>query len=480
MDRHPNFIDEVRAGHYDLWGPHGIISPNDWRSTIKPDWPITMKIPPTAGAATIKPVDNVGSPRDVGLRTEPRENMQTINSEKQIVAPHTENPRTIAKGKGIMIQDPKSNENNGARDYEPQDVPQARFINVFDFLDEAEKQPESVDRVPSGIRPGDPHFNVFDFLVEDDQEKNTEIAGVSSANNTGALSQNESQTPRISRHESSSQSSPAPSTYSRQDSRTQDPAGPSRTFSRFRLISLISKARWRHKRLEKEVSVSTEDSEIVTRIPSTTAEAGSIFDTTSGSATSESATSESAIASQESRFVWTTAGGRKSDVPPIFTWQAATNHFNAQRNSVPRTQSMSFKQGTEHLTRDEGLFQTSGTAENETLRDILDDADEQIDYLLKKHPKEHYYFKRIKPRRRIDIEAIVTRTDIRMLPKSHNTGSTQGDRVWEKKKQVVGQAMKLLDSFVPPHQRSTLVDVFCGAMVEILEGDVSGKVPSHV
>jgi hypothetical protein len=482
MLRHPNFRNEVLTGHYDLLGPHGIITPDDWRATIKPGWAIAMKIRRTADATTIRPVEKMEHLRKIASKTEPGEKRQTTSSEHQIAAPRTKNARAIDKGKSVIIQDPKTKEHISARDLDIQDVPQARFVNVFEFLDEAERQQESVDRVLSGTRSGNSSLNVFDFLVEDDQEKDTQRNRIGPANYTGALSPNQLQRPGgPSRQTSFSQSSPAPLTYSRQGSRAQDPLGPSLTISRFPLISRIMKGQSRHRPPEQIDLASRKTSEIVTTTSSTMAENGSVSDTTSGTASENAAPANGSQQYsrhlQESSSLRINAEGRKSEVPPIFAWQVATNRFNDQRSSVPRSQSESVKRGIRHPRRDEDFPQTSPAIESDTLREILNEADDRIDYLLKKHPEMYYYFKRVTPRTRIDIEATMTKTDTRMIPLSNNIAFTKLDCAWEKKKEVVGQALKLLDSFVPPNQQSTLVDAFCGAMVEILEEDVSNQIP---
>jgi len=332
-------------------------------------------------------------------------------------------------------------------------APEARLFNVFDFQEEGEKQDATEGATTANVSMSP--VNVFDFQEEEEDPRRINKKG-----SQGSLKKSHSE-PQVNRFRSSvfPRQTSAPLINIPQGSQNQSQGTKARKWSRLRLIPFISRAsREKHNDPEKETpTLSTGGLEnITTRPNSLRSEKPGFKEVT-----------ESIKRPQASRFRWSEASKKDPDVPPIFTWQIDSSTTNDAQSPSSKSPT-STRRPTRNLGNDSDNPQTPIASRHETLREILVDADVQAGYLLRDNSEVSSYFDAVSDRSRMHIDAARAQIEERM----------QLPQTWDKQKHVVADAMRLMDAFVPPHEheRSELEGAFCGAMVEILEGEVSAQI----
>lgn len=152
-----------------------------------------------------------------------------------------------------------------------------------------------------------------------------------------------------------------------------------------------------------------------------------------------------------------------ADISPIFTWHVDPSPADALRSPTSRS-SASIRQAPRILSEDIHDRQGARSSRHEILREILVEADEVAGRLLQNNEEVRGYFDAVSDSSRAHIDRV----------KASISERSQLPATWEKQKHVVAEAIRLMDAFVAPHdgERSKLEAAFCGAMVEILEGEV--------
>jgi hypothetical protein len=443
MLRNQHLHNDFRAGRFDLFGLNGRISPGDWNSTIKPGLTITMRMQPVATVDSKRRLSAAGQPSKSASRTEVIGSASSFTPGVSCTGRKTSEIGSMSSLKPVaskIIQGDESNEQPATSG----GASETRRFSVFDFLDEG--QVPNTAEVASTAKFSPSPFNVFEFLEDKAQRA---VALLSSEARLKEIQSNRPRTSVLPRPASTpllnmAQASPSKS----QDHKAQ-------RWPKLRFIPFISRSGREEHKADKidRASLPTNGQENVLPAPNSPEIRRTPFKDVT----------DSAKPPQASRLRWSESNKKDADITPIFTWHIDPSPADALQNSASRSPT-STRHPPGSIGDDIHDRPATTSSRHETLREILIEADEEAGRLLQNNEDVREYFDAVPDRGRMHIDAAKANIEER----------AQRPATWEKQKHVVTEAMRLMDAFVTPHEheRSELEAAFCGAMVEILEGEV--------